>query len=358
MNSNDLVESLLRSRRALLGEYESYKNHYNILHLHSRVASALALDKEFVPLIDEVIAKCQVETERAALEQEREILSKGVRWRWFYEDTRSLIRTWSDPSTSESVKFSIVRQYIEIVRKYVECVTIVWEPTVTKTCHGCGSKVTAGSRCTKCGDVTSKSEAEPVKDKRNAAGSIDNFMRCIRSISVNKCEPLPSTVAEKLDEFAKSVGMYTGEEIRSMPLDEFGHRGPYSISDLIEMLKATSHTQYYPEKWWVAKNYWDWEPQRISPTVEEEINRDCAAVFAMHAEEFKRGGSINREWLALRILLNHRSKLTQPLLIRDFDIIKTPSTLEGYESRWNYFCSKYEGWRNCPIYGSWEIDGR
>jgi hypothetical protein len=358
MNSTNLTESLLRARRSILGEFESYKNHYNILHLHSRVASALALDKEFVPIIEEDIAKCQNESERRLLEQERDILASGVRWKWFYQDTRSLIRSWSDPYTPQNELFSIVRQYIEVVHKYFEGISIVWEPTITRTCEGCGVKVPEGTRCSKCGDMAAKSEAEPVKEKRNAAGSIDNFMRCIRSISVSKCEPLPSTVAASLDEFAKKVGMYTGEEIRSMPLDEVGHRGPYSIADLIEMLKATGHTAYYPEKWWVAKNYWEWEPQRISPSVEEEINRDCAAVFAMHAEEFKGGGSINREWLALRILLNHRSKLTQPLLLRDFDIIKTPSTLEGYESRWNYFCSKYESWRNCPIYGSWEIDGR
>ena len=358
--SSDRANILLSQVRSLLGEKETYKDKYDLLHLHSRVASALALDLEFVPIIDEDIAKCTSVSNKALLERQREILASGVRWHWFWSDVKQYIHTWVDPRSSSHDIISAVKQYIEVLGKYFNWVSISWEPNTTRQCRECGTIIEGERACNVCGDRAQKNtdDDSPAREKRNTAGSVDNFMRCVNSVTVTRCESLPERVAAKLDEFAVSVGMYTGGEIRTMPLDEHGRRGPYMIGDLMDMLKAQGYTDYYPEKWWVAKHYWGWESQQISPLAKEEIKRDCSSVFSMYASDSKGGGSINREWLAVRILLNHRAKLIRPLSLCDFDIIKTGDILEGYEMRWRSFCDIHQSWNACPIYGRWDIDGR
>lgn len=348
---------LLDTSRALLGEHETYKDVYDLTHLHSRVASVFALDPEYVPIIEKDIADCRDPVARASLERQRDILASGTRWKWFYKDTKEYIKTWIGREVTERDLSSSVRLYITTLKNYFSWISIVWESSITRTCRECNTPITGNQSCNRCGE-----EQENVKKvekmKRSTAGSVDNFMRCIRSIMVNNCQPLPDSVSSSLDTFATSVGMYTGAEIRCMPLDADGHRGPYSIAILIQMLKATKNTDYYPEKWWVAKNYWGWDPYSIDTSAEEELKRDCSAVFSFYASECSEEGSINREWLAVRLLLNHREKLNRPLLLTEFDIIKTPDILEGYESRWSSFCEKNKSWNPCPIYGSWSISGR
>jgi hypothetical protein len=350
--------SIISSSRALLGEKETYRNAFDLIHLHSRVASAFALDREYVPLIEKDISECNDEAIKVVLERQRDILSNGTRWKWFYQDIKEHLRTWMRRDVTDNELFSSVRQYIEVLRNYFGWISIVWESSITRVCAHCGATVMDGRGCSLCGDTESAKEKDVIKKKRNTGGSVDNFIRCIKSIIVSKCESLPVSVTTALDEFATGIGMYTGGEIRSMSLDEHGYRGPYNISDLMEMLKATKNTDYYPEKWWVAKNYWGWEPHILDPSVEEEIKRDCATVFSLYANESSTNGSINREWLALRLLLNHKDKLHRTLLLDDFDIIKTPEIREAYESRWQSFCEKNPAWNACPIYGSWDIDGR
>lgn len=353
------MKSLLDSVRSILGEKETYKDRYDLPHLHSRVASALALDPQFVPYINESIANCRDTSLRSRLEKERDILAKNARWGWFYEDVKEYLHTWNNPYSTPNDVLSAIRQYIEVVNRYFEWVSISWEPNTARTCRECGTIIEGDKPCTTCGDQVHKTNDEvSSRDKRNTAGSVDNFMRCIKSVIVSRCEALPERVAAKLDAFAVSVGMYTGSEIRIMAVDEYGSRGPYTIGDLMEMLKAQGYTEYYPEKWWVAKHYWGWDPQQLTPNTEEEIRRDCSAVFSMYANDLKGGGSINREWLAVRILLNHRSKLGLPLSLRKFDIIKTGDILESYETGWRTACDTHLSWNACPIYGRWDIDGR
>lgn len=352
--NTDLAKSLLEAVRALLGEKETYKDRFDLLHLHSRVASALSLDREFLPLIEADIELCQDEEERRSLIRQRDILARCARWHWFYADTKEHILTWQNADVSHNRLLSSVREYIEIVRRYFSCVSITWEPVTTRQCADCGT-ITVGDRaCSQCGDVVKK-EVESKRDKRNTAGSVDNFMRCIKSVMATKCDALPELVITSLDEFARSVGMFTSDEVRMMPLQENGHRGPYTISDLMEMLKSRGYTEYYPDKWWVAKHLWGWETQQLLPSTEEEIRRDCSAIFSLCASEDKGDrGSINREWLAVRILLNHRSKLSLPLSLDDFDIIKTPEILESYESTWSSACEKYSSWNASPLFGRWD----
>jgi hypothetical protein len=321
------------------------------------MASALSMDSEFVELIEEDIEKCQDLRQRISLIKQRDILSSGVRWKWFYEDTKSIIEEWNERPTDTNEITSLSRRYLSVVKKYYDWIKILWEPHSHDTCQRCGLTLKAGEGCEKC-ERSPVKEKSSYKEKKNTSGSVDNFIRCIRAITVSKCEPLPESVCNSLDDYARSVGMYTGSDVRNMALEGNGHRGPYTISDLMELLRLTGHTEYYPEKWWVAKNYWGWEARRITPSVEEEIRRDCAAVFSMYAEEQEVSASINREWLAVRILLNHKSKLSWNLSLSDFDLIKTPDILESYENQWSRFCERYPTWNACPIYGTWEIDGR
>lgn len=353
----ETAEELISRTRALLGEEEQYTFTYDLVHLHSRAAAAFALDQRYVPHIQKEIDILNNVESRERLIKQRNILASNTRWRWFYSDVKAYLRLYLTASTENEI-LSAVRQYIDTLKRYFPVLSITWVPRDGDECRGCGTPLLEGSRtslCARCDGSDEGPKETPLmkeKTKKNMAGSVENFMRCISSIEADSSVPLPELVSRSLDEYARSVGMYTSTEIQSMGIDEKGHRGPYLMSDLIELLKVTGHTEYYPEKWYVARVYWGWEPLHFDSSLKEELRRDCSTVFSLYAEDSETR-SINREWLALRLLIGYLPRLSRPLCVEDFDIIKTPEILESYESMWEGFCRRNSVWRPVPLYGSW-----
>lgn len=350
------TEGLLSITRAILGEEECYTRTYDLIHLHSRAACAFSLDPYYVPHIEKEIETARPGVEREKLVKERDILMSSTRWRWFYRDVRDYLKTFISPHSSSNDILSAVRQYVEVLKRSFPFLSITWVPQDAEQCRVCGVQLGESSTgiCARCdGSDEAPREIKPKdKVKKNMAGSVENFMRCIEAIEADSSVPLPELVSRSLDDYARNVGMYTSTEIQLMELDQRGHRGPYQMCDLMELLKLTGHSEYYPDKWYVARVYWGWEPHRFDASLKDELRRDCATVFSLYAED-NETRSINREWLALRLLICYLPRLSKPLCVEDFGVIKTPEILEDYESTWESFCQRNVCWRPVPIYGSW-----
>lgn len=332
---------------AMLGEEETYTDSYDIVHLHSRAAAAFALDRMYVPHIDKDINKLPDGPLKEKYTEERRVLASCIRWERFCSEVGSFLHTYR-VSTDKIVILSAVRCYIDVLSRYFPCVNISWIPPTSR------EEIVDETDMGDVDDIVPVQQPNSRRNKRNTTGSVDNFMRCISDIETSDATSLPEVLVDCLDNLAQQRGMYTSKEIREMPLDEVGRRGPYCMSDLLDLLRETKNTSYYPKKWLVSRVLWGWTVHSFGTTLKEELRRDCSLVYSMYVGESEDLSSINREWLALRLLINYRHRLTKPLIVDDFDIIKTADILEGYESMWGRFCTKNVAWKPVPIYGSWD----
>ena len=339
---------ILEATSGMLGEEETYTDTYDIIHLHSRAAAAFALDRLYVPHIEKDISRLP---EGSSLKQkytdEKKILASCTRWTHFCSEAGAFLRTYRT-STDKIAILSAVRCYIEVLTQYFSCVNISWTPPASKE-----DILDEFDMSDALEDIVAPVQKSR-RSKKNTAGSIDNFMRCITDIETSDATSLSEVLVDSLDRLAELKGMYTSKEIREMPLDEYGRRGPYCMSDLLDLLRETDNTTYYPKKWLVSRVLWGWSVHTFGTALKEELKRDCSLVYSMCVEEAEDVSSINREWLALRLLINYRHRLSKPLIVDDFDIIKTADILEGYESMWSRFCVKNAAWKPVPIYGSWD----
>lgn len=348
--------------------YEEYEDDFDIVHLHSRIAAILIKDKDLVPYIEQDIEVQTDPEKKKSLIEQRDILKTLGRWKRFYSEVRSILYQFIEDNEQDSdlrddtqsittqgiathQRLSRIRRYIEIANRYVPNLNIIWVPKKILLCPTCSKEgikeinVTVSGRiveqiiCPVCKNEIKKDKDDFKKSKRSPTGSVANFMRCIASIECTSSIQLPSKLVSDLDEFALSVKMYTSEEIRSMPKNEYGERGPYSLSDLKDLLKHTGYSNFYNEIWKIACIYWGWEA--YSFTLEEKKNFEelCSKIQTLDSDiEGDINGSINREWLAAHILVCFKSNFKgKKFNIANFNSIKTPEIQEEYELKWAYY---------------------
>lgn len=339
-------------------QQETYDKDFDILHLHSRMASILRKDKTLLPFIDEDIEQEQDSAKKASLLREREILATLGRWKMFCCEVKDVLWDYfklhcSDEGCDDPrLILPLVNKYVTIAKKYSPSLPVMWTPLPIFACARCGRE-TSEDRCGRC-DAPVEKDLHLNKPKRSTAGSVSNFMRFITSLECNTSIVLPQALVGDLDNFATQQGMYTSEEIRVMPLDEYGHRGPYSMNDLLAMLEATDYTAYYSEKRLVARAYWGWEPYSFSSELRSAFQRVCSRVQMLECElNGDSSGSINREWLAAHIILAYRKDIKMKIDVRDFDILRTPEILQQYEDFWWYCCDAI-GLQYDPLYALWD----
>ncbi len=312
---------------------EVFHTSLDLFHVHSRVACVMLHDHEYEPLITRDIQSCKDPEERRRLEEDRHKLIHHHRWKRYCEESYPLIEQWARVRGTSQETLLCVR-YVNLVKQYIPCCRIQWVPPENKDVSLPRSEV--ASRC---------------NARRKTNGSLDNFTRFIvENIRIAHSGSLSEELFRRLDDYCSRVQMIPSATIRSMPINpETGKRGPYTMQDLLRLLKLSGGSAYYADKWKIAMIWWGWEPYPLNHEIEQELKTKYN-IMSSYCEQ----RSMNREYLAIRFLTNVVDRIPRRIDILDFDIISTAAILQRYENEYTKIVrERHLPWTTAPLYGTW-----
>lgn len=94
--------------------------------------------------------------------------------------------------------------------------------------------------------------------------SSTNFLKAFKRYQGLEHHKIPNSLYQELDAYFTKLGYPTGEEIRQLPLDSQGRRGPTNRYLLRKALFDLGYTRYYEDIGYIAKIYWDWSLPKIT----------------------------------------------------------------------------------------------
>ena len=242
----------------------------------------------------------------------------------------------------------IIDKYIDIFNKYHDMNVIY--PINTKTlCQVCKYDLTkymcednGGVVCPRCN--TEKTALihtciiSDVKFNNNKDGYEDreNFWKALQRFQGKQNNHIPDRLYKELDEYFKSFGLPSGEDICKIELSKKGTRGNTSRSMMFKALSETNNSVFYEDVNLICHLYWGWLLPDISAD-EEQIMND----YDMTQEVFKKIPKDRRS------SLNAQYRLWQHLRIRgykypidDFKIVKTPDILVEHDRIMKIMCEE------------------
>jgi hypothetical protein len=240
----------------------------------------------------------------------------------------------------------IIEKYIDIYNKYHET-TLIYpynNKTICQVCKFDLSKYISDDIgiivCPKCNtEKTSMLQTCIVSDvkfnnTKDGYEDRENFWKALQRFQGKQNNHIPERLYKELDEYFKSFGLPSGEDICRMEMTKKGVRGNTSRSMMFKALSETNNSVFYEDVNLICHLYWGWLLPDISAD-EQQIMMD----YDMTQEVFKK---IPKERSSS---LNAQYRLWQHLRIRgykypidDFKIVKTPDILVEHDRIMKIMC--------------------
>ena len=258
----------------------------------------------------------------------------------------------STPNVTDSeYRHDLIENYLQIANKYIK-LNIVKSNAGMNFCKECKSDLTKNmissddgiTRCKICSteyvtmmngmedsEVTSSTNPSSYEDRKTFIKAIMHY----QGKQPNRLEGLEV----KLDKYFNVIGLPSGEEIRSLPLNKDGTRGKTGRELLFLALKELGLSAFYEDDWLICHEYWGWKLPEISH-LEEVIVIDYDISQGIY-EKYKgvRKSNMNNQYRLWR----HLDRLGHDCLPDDFRIVRTQEILDFYEKVWVQICSDL-GW--------------
>lgn len=356
------------------GKHKMEDQNYDITTIHYKVVEILSQDKNKVSEIDEVIDSIREEinsyTKKVdkigpqnrldSLMKTREEYANNTRLKLYRKETAEYLSTYSSirgypdlcvieldgkKHTAESLRDHCTSIYVTITRKYCKISAPTKKKINYNLCENCGFPLNS-TICSACGsnsireDISSGSIKSKVKTKQYSA--ILNFMKHVEAKSGKHCTDPFLNVLEDLTKLCKNR-YYTPDQIRQMPLEADGRRGPYTMIDFVKHLKESGHSNRNKDKDAIIEMHWGWKLYDYSSIMKDIY--ELASKFHIFYTEYtksedknKERSMINREFLLLKISLWFPNSLGGPIASMDkFDYITTSSIFSYYEKCFQVF---------------------
>lgn len=235
-----------------------------------------------------------------------------------------------------------IREYLNVVGKVVD--VVVDEPVERITfCPVCRQELQRDANslvCVSCGQqleactFSVNSDTEDIRYRND-----DNFVKALRIFQGKESVKLPTGWERRLDDYFKSKGFPSREEILEQPLNDDGTRGNTNRKILREALKATN-MPYYAEMNYIGHSYWGWQLPDLSDWEEniiaqynelEQYYHECLRELGIQASS-----SLNMSYRLYKQL----ELIGYQCSCDDFDISPSDEMRQKYEQIWRLMCSK------------------
>lgn len=251
----------------------------------------------------------------------------------------------------------LVYRYNQVIRDYCTIVIIREIDHDYTLCPNCNNpRVHQGGSviCQSCGiqdELISKESyrgtgRRHAYNQKNQYVSKDNFLKGLQRFQGKRSRKLPVDMFDRMDEYARKFNMPTSEEVKKMPLNADGKRGPkeYTRGYMKGLLDILDYKSYYNDINLITHLYWGWKLPDIS-AYEEQIKKD----YEMSQIVFNEIQKDRQSSLILPYrIFRHLKHAGYPCNIEDFDIVTTPEIKQAYEDIWKEICDNL-GWEFVPI---------
>jgi len=238
----------------------------------------------------------------------------------------------------------IIANYLEIAREYIQ-VNLIRQLNNPNVCKNCKYNFEESNddvlSCPECGvehtnifRVPTSSENQSGNVYKNNYTDDANFIKALKRFQGLQTNKLPESLFPELDEYFKSYGMPTGEEIRKRPLNKNNQKDGVSRELLHEALSKTKNSAFYEDDRLIMNLYWGIPLPDISG-IEAGIMEDYSKTQKVFlALDKDRTSSLNANYRLFR----HLQLRGYPCKESDFKLIRTQSIRELYENLWYKMC--------------------
>lgn len=279
---------------------------------------------------------------------------------------KSVRKVFSKPpmitEEQNSERIQLIRDFATIVTEHTGIIMIERtcdQPNSYNRCPECNNERDLVNDvklvCKDCGisDIGINKDSYQTGNRKSTAStnkneyeSRTNFIKELEKMQAKQKNTLPHDIVERLDDYFRSYGQPTSEEVKKMP--KIGRRrGNYKKSDLRQALSSDkSLRSYYKHIDLLTKLYWGWDPITLT---DEQYNQlmskyDTAQPILARINKGVRKSCINIEYSKFRYL----KLIGIDCCKDDFNIVSTDEILSGYEKTWKQVCEE-TGWEFVPI---------
>lgn len=339
------VKNLGKLKFQLSQLYNLLENAANIVAYHTANTEIKQLSQLISDIESGQRSKIYVERSKALIE-----------WYRTHHKTVNLVnihqsKPVDDPHLTE--RLLTIEAYLDIASEYITIQVTRTYDSRTNHCHGCGmdlSKVTPNMEgeitCPKpnCRTVhnmeTSLRMPEVGDHVANYSSgkdeSIENFYKAAQRFQAEQTAHIPPAIYDKLEDYFVSKGCLPAAVVRTLPLNSRGWRGNTSVQMLRNALDAINESALGKHTILIGKNYWSWQPMKISEYMEQitsDYHTTQTVFHTIPAEIRERNSSLGTEYRLWRHL-----QLRGCQCYFDMFMIAGDESLIKHENIWKMMC--------------------
>ncbi len=259
-----------------------------------------------------------------------------------------------EDSDTQEKRQKIISDFIEIARKYIT-IDLIRDINIKDLCPGCGKKLEDNIECKdddsivcSCGyeKITIArsqfyKDTSRVNNARNNYEDRNNFLKLIMCFQGKEPDKPGPELYDALDayftkeELPRIANKYhSSEQIRELPMNEYGEKPGTSRLLMYKALKETGNANQYDHINIILHTYWGWKLHDITHL--EDILMDDYDKFQKIYEMLPkdRKSSLNRHFR----LYKHLLRRGYPCRSCEFKIPTTPDILEFHNTYWDKMC--------------------
>jgi len=348
--SGSQVEQVMEIPETITG---TYRTDYNILYVDQVINQKLRLEvknlerlkfqkSQLISMLEKaanIVAYRTVMTEIEELSKLISDIESGERAKVYLERTQHLVEWYrahhkslnlvdihqsklvDDPDIAS--RLLVIEEYLEIASEYVNIQVTRSYDSRTNQCHGCGadlSKVTPNMEgevtcpkpnCRTVHNMETNLRMPEIGDhvtnyNSGKDESIENFYKAAQRFQAEQSVHIHPVIYEKLEDyFVNKCGCLSSAVVRTLPLNSRGWRGNTSVQMLRNALDAIHESALGKHTILIGKNYWGWQPMKISEYMEQitaDYNVTQTVFHTIPAEIRERNSSLGTEYRLWRHL--------------------------------------------------------
>lgn len=253
--------------------------------------------------------------------------------------------TEQDDDCISTEKIYICTEYIELLKPMID-VNVVQSSTYSETdlCLICDDpnfvEIDGVTMCDNCGYVrtVSTDKASMIVSKSNYM-DIGNFMKVINKHdgTLRLDDNQMNALMKRLDEYFLSYGKPCGEDVRNMPVNEYGWKNNTSYDLMHEALQYCKMPVYdYVSS--ICQTYWGYNLPDIS-SVKKQVMQDYMDSQPVFMDIIKKYPSIRKSSLNTRFrAFKHLQARGANVREEEFRIIKTHDIRVLHDRIWKIMC--------------------
>ena len=260
-------------------------------------------------------------------------------------------------------RIALIDKFLDIASEYIQVDVIRINNKPSDVCIGCGTSLvnvaTNENGTIRCPNEECQTEHNAIiltklaKDgsRINTVAntddeSIDNFLRAFTRYQGLQQDRPDDSLYEELDNYFLRHDRPSGEEIRSLPLNDRGRRGDTNHKMLWNALSQIGRSEYYEDANLIGHIYWGWvlpDVSKYKETIINHYNKTQKVFYQIPLEERCRTSSLGTQYRLWR----HLQLVGHECYMDEFKIAENPESIRTHNKLWRVMC---EGANDPDIY--------